>query len=144
MAARPLLLTVLCAAVLAACSATDPADPADPAGATCDQFAASPTIEQTRTITAGTDLTVVLCSNPSTGYSWGEPQIADASVIRIGGRVFHEPEATTLPIVGAAGADVRTIHGTAAGTTTLTIEYGQPWEGGVQQEWTYRLTVTVR
>jgi inhibitor of cysteine peptidase len=136
-----MLATVLCAVALAACSATDAAGPA---GATCDQFAASPTVEQVRSINAGTDLTVVLCSNPSTGYSWGEPQIADPSVLQLGERTFHASGASTLPIVGAAGADVLTVHGTAAGTTTLTITYGQPWEGGAQDEWIYRLTVTVR
>jgi predicted secreted protein len=141
MAIRPVLATLLVAVVLAACSATDAAEPA---GATCDQFAASPTIEQARSLDVGADLTVVLCSNPSTGFSWGEPQIADPSVIRIGGRTFHESGSTTLPIVGAAGADVLTVHGAAAGTTVLTIAYGQPWAGGVQDEWTYRLTVTVR
>jgi predicted secreted protein len=126
---------------LAACSATDAAEPA---GATCDQFGASPTIEQTRSIDAGADLAIVLCSNPSTGFSWGDPRIVDGSVIRLGGRAFHESQTTTLPIVGAAGADVLTVHGTAAGTTTLTITYGQPWAGGVQDQWTYQLTVTVR
>lgn len=141
MAVRSVLATILCAAVLAACSTTDAAEPA---GATCDQFAASPTIEQTRTIKAGADLTVVLCSNPSTGFSWGEPQVGDASVVRLADRTYHESGATTLPIVGAAGADVLTVHGVAAGTTTLTVTYGQPWAGGVQDEWTYRVTVTVR
>jgi predicted secreted protein len=144
MASRPVLTTLLCAVVLAACSATDAVQPTEPAGASCDQFAASRTVEQTRSVDTGADLSVVLCSNPSTGFSWGEPQITDTSVIRLGERAFHESGATALPIVGAAGAEVLTVHAVAAGTTTLTIAYGQPWAGGIQDEWTYRLTVTVR
>ena len=140
MAVRSVLATSLCAVVLAACTVTDAAEPA---GATCDQFAANPTVDQTRSIKAGADLIVVLCSNPSTGFSWGEPQIADASVVRVADRTYRESGATTLPIVGAAGADVLTVHAVAAGTTTLTIHYGQPWAGGVQGEWVYRLTLTV-
>jgi predicted secreted protein len=126
--------------VFAACSATDAAEPA---GATCDQFSSSPTIEQTRSIEAGADLMVVLCSNPTTGFSWGEPQIQDESVLLVADRTFREPGATSLPIVGAAGAEVLTVHGVASGTTVLAISYDQPWEGGVRGEWVYKLTVTV-
>ncbi|HEX5148061.1 MAG TPA: hypothetical protein VFW02_03190, partial [Candidatus Limnocylindrales bacterium] len=66
MAARATLATLLCASVLMACSGTAAGDPA---GATCDQFGATPSIEQSRTIEAGTDLQVVLCSNPTTGFA---------------------------------------------------------------------------
>ena len=140
MAVRTFLSAILCALALAACSA---ADAAEPAGATCDQFGASPTIDQARSIEAGTDLVVVLCSNPTTGFAWGEPQIVDPSVIQLAGRTYQAPGAASSPIVGAAGAEILNIHAVASGTTTLSISYGQPWVGGIQGEWVYWLTVTV-
>jgi predicted secreted protein len=94
-------------------------------------------------IEAGADLTIVLCSNPTTGFSWGEPQILDPSVFRLADRTYRAPGVTSSSVVGAAGAEILTIHAVASGTTTLSISYGQPWRGGVQGEWVYRLTVTV-
>jgi predicted secreted protein len=141
MASRSILGGLLFTLVLGACGSTSAAEPA---GATCDQFASTPSIAQTRTIDLGADLTVVLCSNASTGYSWGEPTIADAAILNLANRAFQEPNTASLPIVGAAGADVLTLHGAAKGTTTLAIAYGQPWDGGDQDAWTFQLTVTVR
>jgi len=141
MAVRSLLSTLVCASTVVACSATAGAEPA---GATCEQFQSTPSIQQARATAAGADLTIVLCSNPSTGYSWGEPQIGDASVLKLVDRTVRAPAEASLPIVGAAGAEVLTLRGETAGTTTLSIGYGQPWAGGAQGEWTYRLDVTVR
>jgi predicted secreted protein len=53
------------------------------------------------------------------------------------------PDGASLPVVGAAGGEVLTLRAGAAGTTTLLIEYGQPWEGGTKGTWTYQLSVTV-
>lgn len=131
MAVRSLLSTLVCASTLFACSATAGAEPA---GATCEQFQSTPSIQQTRAIAVGADLTIVLCSNPSTGYSWGEPQIGDASVLKLVDRTVRAPAEASLPIVGAAGAEVVTLRGQTAGTTTLSIGYGQPWAGGAQGE----------
>jgi len=141
MAVRSLLATLLCASALAACAATEAAEPA---GATCEQFSSTPSIEQSRSIAAGSDLMVVLCANPTTGFAWGEPQIGDASVLRLTDRTFRAPGESSTPIVGAAGGEILTIRGLASGTTTLSISYGQPWAGGTQAEWSYTLTVTVR
>ena len=140
MAVRSVLATLLCGLVVAACSGT----PANvPLGATCDQFRATPTIEQSVATTIGTDVTIALCANPSTGFAWEEPQIADAAVIRLVDRRHQAPGASP-PIVGAAGSEILTIHTITAGSTTLSTQYSQPWEGGTKGEWTYRLSVTVR
>jgi predicted secreted protein len=140
-ALRSFLITLLCASALAACSATQAAGPA---GATCEQFESTPSIAQTRTIDTGAELTVVLCSNPSTGFAWDEPEIADAAVLEIVDRTYQAPDQGTLPIVGAAGGDVLTVRGLERGTTTLSIRYSQAWDGGTKGEWMYALEVTVR
>ncbi len=141
MASRAFLATLLCASALAACSATQAAEPL---GATCDQLQSTPTIEQSGTIAAGSDVRVILCSNPSTGFAWDEPKIGDPTVLQLADRTYQAPDGASLPIVGAAGGEVLTLHAVTAGTTTLSITYIQPWAGGTKGEWTYRLSVTVQ
>jgi predicted secreted protein len=140
MAIRSFLAMLVCGSVLVACSASHAAEPL---GSTCDQFQSTPTVEQSAVIAAGSDAKVVLCSNASTGYSWGEPQIGDTTVLQLVDRTYQAPDGASLPVVGAAGGEVLTIRAVAAGTTTLSIQYGQPWEGGTKGAWTYRLSVTV-
>ncbi len=141
MAFRSLLRTLVWAVALAACAAPEATAPA---GATCDQFASNPSMAQSRTLESGTELTVVLCANPTTGFAWGDPEIGDTAVLQLVDQTYQAPEGSSLPIVGAAGGEIVTIRGAAPGTTTLSIGYGQPWASGVQDEWTYVLSVTVR
>jgi predicted secreted protein len=141
MALRSLLATLLCASALTACSTTQASEPL---GATCDQFSTTPTIEQSGVIAAGTDAKIVLCSNPTTGFAWEEPQLGDTTVLRLVDHTYQAPDGASLPIMGAAGGEILTIRALAAGTTTLTIRYSQPWAGGTKGEWTYSLSVTVQ
>lgn len=141
MALRMFVATFLCASALAACSTTRAAEPL---GATCDQFQSTQTVEQKGEIAPGSDVSVVLCSNPSTGFAWEEPQFGDTSVLRLVDRSYQAPGDGTLPVVGAAGGEVLTFRAVGAGTTTVSTRYSQPWAGGNKGEWTYRLSVTVR
>jgi len=131
---------LICAFALAACSGTQGSAPL---GATCDQFQATSSIEQSASRAVGSEVTVVLCSNPSTGFSWEEPQVGDATVISLVNHVYRAPDSASLPVVGAAGGEVITLRTLAAGTTTVSTRYSQPWTGGTKGEWTYKLTVTV-
>ena len=141
MTTRSIATGFLLIIVLAACGS---GSAAEPAGATSDQFASTPSIAQARTIDVGDDLTVVLCSNASTGFSWDEPRVAADGIVSLADRRFRGPGTASLPIVGAAGADVLTLHGMAKGTTSVSIAYGQPWDGGTKDGRTFELTVTVR
>lgn len=141
MTIRLFLATALCISVLLGCSSS-PA--ATAAGASCDEFAANPAIEQARTIDKGADLLIVLCSNPSTGYAWDEPLVGDTAVVELVSRTYAAPDASAAPIMGQAGGEILTIRGAASGTTTLSIRYGQPWAGGAEGDWTYELDITVR
>jgi len=99
-------------------------------------------ISQQVEVPAGGSLTVVLGSNPSTGFQWTEEaQISDTSVLK---QVSHEYVAPDSEMVGAAGQEKWTFDALKAGTTTVSLEYGRPWEGGEKGEWTYTLTVTVK
>jgi predicted secreted protein len=141
MALRLFLATLLCASALTACSATRAAEPL---GGTCDQFQSNRAVEQTGEIAPGSDLNVVLCSNPSTGFAWAEPQIGDTNVVRLVDRSYRAPGDASLAVVGAAGGEVLTFRAVAAGATTVSVRYSQPWAGGTEGEWTYKLSITVR
>jgi predicted secreted protein len=141
MAPRSFLAMLVCVAALGACSATRAADPL---GGSCDAFRATRLVEQSAVIPMATDLTIALCSNPSTGFSWDEPRLEDATVLRIVDRTYQAPGAASIPVVGAAGGEILTIRGLKAGSTLLSITYSQPWAGGIKGEWTYTLAVTVQ
>ncbi len=140
MALRAVLSLLLVASALAACSSAQ----ASELGATCDQFQKTPTIQQSAEVSAGQDITVVLCSNASTGYSWGAAVVADTGVATVASPTNSEPAKESLPIVGQAGGEVVKLHAVAAGKTTVTLSYGQPWEGGTKGAWTYELALTVK
>ena len=107
----------------------------------CNEFAENPTgIRNDFEMEIGDKLYVVLCSNPSTGFEWSY-KMSDDSVIKEEGHDFEEPD-SNLP--GAAGKETWTFETVDKGTTMIDMEYSQPWEGGIKQEWMYRITVTVK
>jgi len=113
-------------------------------GASCDQFGAQKSITQTTEMSVGDQIKVTLCSNPSTGFSWQEPEISDTGAVSLADKSFGAPVAGAAQVVGAAGTDYITLKATARGTSTVVLRYSQPWLGGTSSEWTYTLTVTVR
>lgn len=106
----------------------------------CDAFADQPHAVQDVTIAAGQAVVLQLCSNPTTGYSWGEAASSDDSVASAGSWVYEAPAAGMM---GASGTDNLMILGLSAGTAQITASYGQPWDGGAEGDWTVELTVTV-
>jgi predicted secreted protein len=137
-----LLVGLLAIVVAGACSSPG-ASSTTPLAATCDQFAATPSIQQSTHLAVGATATVDLCSNPTTGYAWETPMVADPTVVAVVSSVYQGPAEASPPLVGAAGTQVVTIRGLAAGTTTVALSYGQPWAGGQKGAWTYQLTVSV-
>ena len=113
-------------------------------GVGCDQFAAQKSITQTTEMSVGDQVKVTLCSNPSTGFAWQEPEISDAGVVSLADKSFGAPVTGSAQVVGAAGTDYVTLKATAKGTSTVVLRYSQPWVGGTSGEWTYTLTVTVQ
>jgi predicted secreted protein len=128
--------------VASACSAAA-AKTAD-LGATCDQLGSQKNVAQQTEVAVGDLLKVNLCSNPTTGFSWQEPAVSDATVVSLVDKTFSPAAAGGTPAVGAAGTDSITLKATAKGTATVVLKYSQPWAGGTTSEWTYTLTVTVR
>jgi inhibitor of cysteine peptidase len=132
-------LTIVLALCLLACS---PASKEVSVEVSIDDLMSQKHISQQVEVPAGGLLTVVLGSNPSTGFQWtGEAQISGPGVVE---QVDHEYIMPDIEMPGAAGQEIWTFDALKAGKTTISLEYSRPWEGGEKGEWTYTLNVTVK
>ena len=108
----------------------------------CEDFRAQPNYSGSVQLRIGGTLTVILCSNASTGFSWSKlAQISDRAVLM---QIDHKFLPPTSDRAGAAGKEVWTFKTTNEGTSTIYLEYSQPWEGGDKAHWTFHLTVVVK
>ena len=106
----------------------------------CDDFMENPTsIRNDFEIEIGDKVYVELCSNPTTGFEWSYEMSGDIA-IKEEDHDFHAPEGD---VPGAPGNEKWTFEGVDEGTTEIFMEYSQPWDGGIKQEWTYRIAITV-
>ncbi len=113
----------------------------------CDEFMSAKHISKEVEVNTGDEFKVILCSNPSTGFQWSESAaIGDTSVIEQTDYRFVSPEAKgKKPAApGTPGQGMWTFKALTEGTTTISMEYSQPWEGGEKGEWTFNLTVVVK
>jgi predicted secreted protein len=92
-------------------------------------------------IAANGSLTITLESNATTGYSWELKQIGDTSILQ---KTDNKYEAPTSGLIGAGGKEVWTFKALKAGTSTLSMEYSQPWTGGQKGAKSFTLTVVVK
>lgn len=86
-------------------------------------------------------LTVTLDSNATTGYSWELTGISDTGVLE---KTDNKYEAPTSGLMGAGGKEVWTFKALKAGTTTLSMDYSQPWVGGQKGSNSFSLTIVVK
>jgi predicted secreted protein len=107
-----------------------------------DDFTAENNIVKNVTLTPTSSLTVKLDSNLTSGYEWGEAEISVPAVVAQVSRTFVGPEDTT--VVGAGGTDVWVFDSLTAGTATIKMSYGRPWEGGEKDTFTLTINVTVK
>jgi len=108
----------------------------------CNDFFQQPHISKQIEVTAGGIFTVTLCSNPTTGFQWAESaEISDQTVVRQKSHEFIASE--NKGVVGAPGKEVWTFKALKKGTSTISIDYSRPWEGGEKGGWTFNMTVVV-
>jgi len=93
-------------------------------------------------IAAGGTLTVTLESNQTTGFQWKLKSVGDTSVLQSQGDTYNAPEDTGM--VGAGGEEVWTFKALKPGTSSLSMEYSQPWDGGTKAGQTFVLNVVVK
>jgi predicted secreted protein len=109
---------------------------------TCDQFTAAQdaaghtAIARTVGASVGGAVTVTLCSNASTGFSWEHP-VFDATRIQLLRHATSEPSG----LIGAAGKETWTFRVLAAGDTSASFAYSRPWTGGEKGVWIVVLTI---
>jgi inhibitor of cysteine peptidase len=111
----------------------------------CDDFMKQQHISQEVEVAVDGSLTVTLCSNPTTGFLWVESaQISDQTVLQQTDHRFVSPVSEPPPPPGTPGQQVWTFQALKKGTSTISMEYSRPWEGGEKGEWTFVVTVTVK
>jgi inhibitor of cysteine peptidase len=107
-----------------------------------DELTSQKNISRQVEISAGGSLKVTLGSNQTTGFQWsGQAQVSDNTVMKQTGHEYVIPNSETM---GAPGKEIWTFETLKKGTTTISMEYNRPWEGGEKAEWTYKLAVTVK
>ena len=111
----------------------------------CDDFYKQANISKEVQVPVDGSLTVTLCSNPTTGFQWSEEaQISDSGVLKQEVHEFIGPESEPPPPPGTPGQEIWTFKALKKGTSTVSMEYSRPWEGGEKGEWTFVLTVVVK
>jgi len=89
-------------------------------------------------------LTLSMYSNPTEGRQWSEAQISDQTVLQQTDHKLVMPKPEPPPPPGTPGEEVWTFKALKEGTTTISMEYTHPWEGGEKEPMlTFALTVTV-
>ena len=107
---------------------------------TCTRLEKEINIEDEVSFPVNKGVTVVLCSNASTGYRWTDPaRIDDESVVKQTGHEYVGPVGDK---VGAAGTEKFILNGVTTGKTTVYLEYVGPGEGG-EVLWTCTLNINV-
>ena len=107
----------------------------------CDDFMKNPTsIRNDFDIEVGDKVYIELCSNPTTGFEWSYEMTGDVAV-KEEDHDYHAPEGN---VPGTPGKEQWTFEGTSNGTSEILMAYSQPWEGGVKQDWIYKVTITVK
>ena len=90
-------------------------------------------------------LTLSMYSNPTEGRQWSEAQISDQTVLHQTDHKLVMPKPEPPPPPGTPGEEVWTFKALKEGTTTISMEYTHPWEGGEKEPMlTFALTVVVK
>jgi inhibitor of cysteine peptidase len=97
-------------------------------------------------VKTGDVFSVALDSNATTGFSWTEQaKIADENILKQTGHQYIAPRQNDdKPVAGMAGIEEWTFSANQVGTTTASMSYSRPWDGGEKDARTFILTVTVK
>ena len=108
----------------------------------CDDFMMDQHFTWEVKVGTGDTVSITLCSNPTTGFRWSESaQIGNHNILK---QTDHKYEpAEEKNIVGGAGQEVWTLKALKEGTTTVSMEYSRPGEGGEKGHWTFTATITI-
>jgi len=144
-----LILTCAVVAISLCLSACSPASKEVSVNVSWDDFKKEQHISQEVEVAVDESLTITLYSCPSEGRQWSESaQISDQTVLREVDHKYEpppEPIGCMLPVPGTPGQEVWTLKALEKGTSTISMEYTHPWEGGEKEPMlTFVLTVVVK
>lgn len=77
---------------------------------------------------AGSQFTIKLESNRTTGYRWSLAGKPNARVVKLIGSVYNEPESGR---VGQGGSEMWSFKAAGKGKVRITLNYARSWEKGV-------------
>jgi inhibitor of cysteine peptidase len=136
---RTLAVVVMMVAVLGACGSKD-----EGAGDTVPAAGdVTVTASGSAALKVGQTLVITLASNPSTGYSWTVSGAPDSGVLTQDGDITYTPSNPDVVMPGSGGSETVRFTATAAGTTTIVLDYRRPWETDVPPVETVTIDVTV-
>jgi len=134
-------LAMIVAVLLVSCAPV--ANTSMPINISCDDFQKQPNIVRDVELTAGSSITVTLCSNKTTGFSWDEnAQITDNQVIQQTSYKWVPPAESGK--MGAPGNEVWNFKAMKQGKSTISLAYSRPWQGGEKGVNTFKLNITVK
>jgi inhibitor of cysteine peptidase len=90
---------------------------------------------------AGTQFTVTLPSNITTGYSWRIARDPNPKILKVVGSEYIQPSSGAM---GRSGTEVWTFRAIAKGTQSVTMEYARPWEKNVKPSKSQTFYVTIQ
>lgn len=76
-------------------------------------------------VAVGSDFSITLASNPTTGYRWELAEPLDETLIKL---VDSEYKAPRTKLAGAGGREVWTFKGIGQGHGVIELKYVRPWE----------------
>lgn len=91
--------------------------------------------------TAGSEFTIVLESNPTTGYHWDIAGESDGNIVQL---VFREYKGDEPVMPGSGGVDIWTFKAVNTGETHITLGYYPPSNDPVDPQQTETFTVIVK
>jgi inhibitor of cysteine peptidase len=106
-----------------------------------NEFAQNKTVSKEITMQKGSTLIIEVPSNPSTGFSWTDPVITQATVVKLEESKYIAPSTN---LTGASGTQTWKFTATAKGTTKIESQYSRPWEGGEKGVQIFEITITVQ
>lgn len=90
---------------------------------------------------AGSEFTITLPSNHTTGYRWRVGNTPNGRVVRNTSSTYNEPN---TKMIGAGGTETWRFNAVGRGTTTVAMQYIRPWEKGVAPVRSQEFAITVR
>lgn len=115
--------------------------------ASAEDFTKEANITKQVEVKPGDVFTVALDSNATTGFSWTEQaKIADGNILTQTGHEYiaNRSNDDNKLVAGMSGIEEWWFTAGRNGTTTATMSYNRPWEGGEKDARTFVLTVIVK